>query len=301
LLDECDPAGYVPCNQQAAFLSVPVADTGLSLTYSSQWAPGRSDRPDWDASKLGLGGLSVNVLQAYDASQGILVGGDGTWRFAPEVPAGPGEKAVPSYNGTVAYIFNSTGQQVRAVDGHLGTTLLRFAYGPEGYLSALSGTLNGAPVGLSVRRAPNGTPIALVGIDGAVTSLTLSPSGDLVALRGPGGPTTKLTWQAGGLVSTETGPGAGATHFHYGPGGFLVSETGPGAGATHFHYGPGGFLVSETDPDGVTQRLSRSETSASGEVRDTTELGRVSTHITELSGRGVRRTSSPPVGQQRPR
>jgi RHS repeat-associated protein len=275
LLDECDPAGYVPCNQEAAFLSVPVADTGLSLTYSSQWAPGRTDRPDWDASKLGLGGLSVNVLEAYDASQGILVGGDGTWRFAPEVPASPGEKAVPSYNGTVAYIFNSAGQQVRAVDGHLGTTLLRFAYGPEGYLSTLSGTLNGAPVGLRVRRAPNGTPIALVGIDGAVTSLTLGPSGDLVALRGPGGPTTKLAWQAGGLVSTETGPGGGATHFHY---------------------GPGGFLVSETDPDGVTQRLSRSGTSASGEVRDTTELGRVSTYITELSGRGVRRTYIAPGG-----
>jgi RHS repeat-associated protein len=274
LLDECEPGGLVPCNQQAAFLSVPVADTGLSLTYSSQWAPGRSGRPDWDASNLGLGGWSVNVLQAYDASQSILVGGDGTWRFAHEVPAGPSARAVPSYDGSVAYIFNSAGQQVRTVDGHLGMTLLRFAYGPQGRLSRISGTVNGAPVGLTVRRANNGTPIGLVGIDGAVTSLTLDRSGDLVALAGRAGQ-TKLAWQPGGLVTAETSPGGGVTRFRY---------------------GAGGLLVSETDPDGVTQRLSRSLTSSRVEVRDATTLGRVSTYITELSGSGVRRTYTAPGG-----
>jgi hypothetical protein len=127
VLDECDLGGYVPCNQQAALLSVPIADTGLSLTYSSQWAPARSDRPDWTASSPGLGGWSVNVLQGYDAAQGALVGGDGTWRLAHEVPVGPGEGAVPSYDGALGYVFNSAGRQLRTVDGHLGMTLLSFA------------------------------------------------------------------------------------------------------------------------------------------------------------------------------
>jgi hypothetical protein len=253
LLDECDPGGYVPCNQQAAFLSVPIADSGLSLTYSSQWAPGRTGGLGWDASSLGLGGWSVNVLQGYDAAQGILIGGDGTWRFAQEVPAGPGQRAVPSYDGALAYIFNSAGQHVRTVDGHLGTTLLHIAYDSQGRLRGISGTVNGAPVGLTVRRAANGRPVGLVGIDGAVTSLTLGPSGGLVALRGPAG-RTKLAWQAGGLVS---------------------SETGPGGGVTHFRYGAGGLLESETDPDGVTQTLSQSLTPTSVEVHVTTKLGRV--------------------------
>ncbi len=254
MLDECDPGGYVPCNQQAAFLSVPIADTGLSLTYSSQWAPARSDRPDWTASKLGLGGWSVNVVEVYDAAEGALVGGDGTWRLAREVPAGPGEAAVPSYDGALGYVFNSAGRQLRTVDGHLGMTLLSFAYDPDGRLEQISGTLNGAPVGFRVRRASNGAPTALVGIDGAVTSLSLSPSGDLVALQGPAGRTTRLSWQSGGLVTAETDP-MGAV--------------------THFRYGSGGLLVSETDPDGVAQQLRRSATSTSVEVRVTTGLGRV--------------------------
>jgi YD repeat-containing protein len=130
-------------------------------------------------------------------------------------------------------------------------------------------------VGLVVRRASTGAPTALVGIDGALTSLSLDHSGDLVALRGPAGLTTKLTWQSGGLVTAETDP-MGAV--------------------THFRYGPGGLLVSETDPDGVTQQLRRSATSTSVEVRVTTGLGRVSTYYTELSGRGVRRSYIAPGG-----
>ena len=63
-LDECDPAGYVPCDQQAAVLSIPIADTNLALTYSSQWAAGRQDRPNWNADSLGLGGWSINVAPA---------------------------------------------------------------------------------------------------------------------------------------------------------------------------------------------------------------------------------------------
>jgi RHS repeat-associated protein len=275
LLDECDPGGYVPCNQLAAFLSVPIVGTGLALTYSSQWAPARSDRPDWDVSNLGLGGWSVNVLENYDTGQGILVSGDGTWRFAREVPAGPGEYAVPSYDGTLAYVFNSAGQQVRTVDGHLGTTLLNLAYGSAGRLSKISGTVNGVPANLTVRREANGTPTALLGTDGAVTSLTFDQSGNLVSLRGPAGTTTRFTWQPGGLVTAETDP-TGAV--------------------THFRYGAGGLLTAETDPDAVTQRLSRSATSTAVEVRVVGELGRVSTYATKLSGSGIRRTYTAPGG-----
>jgi hypothetical protein len=137
------------------------------------------------------------VLQGYDAAQGALIGGDGTWRLAHEVPVGPGEVAVPSYEGTLGYVFNPAGRQVRTVDGHLGMTLLSFAYDPDGAMKQISGTVNGSPVSLRVQRASNGAPTALVGIDGAVTSLSLDRSGDLVGLRGPAGRTTKLAWQSG--------------------------------------------------------------------------------------------------------
>jgi hypothetical protein len=134
-LDECDPTGFVACNQQAAFLSIPIADTGLSLTYSSQWAPARTDRPNWSAGSLGLGGWSIDVVQRYDIADGILIGGDGSWRFASGVSAASGRRVVPSFDGSLAYVFDSAGRLVRTVDGHLGIVLLTFAYDSSGRLA----------------------------------------------------------------------------------------------------------------------------------------------------------------------
>ena len=153
----------------------PTPADGLSLRRT-----GRVGTP----GTLGLGGWSVNVLQGYGASQGASWAGTARGGSLEEVPAGPGEVAVPSYDGTLAYVFNAAGRQVRTVDGRLGTTLLSFAYDPEGRLSQVSGTLNGSPVHLSVRRGADGRQLALVGTDGGSTSLTLDSRGDLVALRG---------------------------------------------------------------------------------------------------------------------
>ena len=108
-LDECDPAGYVPCDQQAAVLSIPIVDTNLALTYSSQWAAGRLERPTWNADGLGLGGWSVNVLEGYDTANGVLLGADGSWRFATGVALAAGGQAVPSFDGSLAYVFDAAG------------------------------------------------------------------------------------------------------------------------------------------------------------------------------------------------
>ena len=118
-LEECDPAGYIPCLQQVAFLSIPIVDSNLSLTYSSRWTPAKPGQPAWDATSLGLGGWSINLLQRYDAANKILISGDGTWRLADSVALPNGERAVPSFDGTLAYIFDSAGHHLRTVDGRL--------------------------------------------------------------------------------------------------------------------------------------------------------------------------------------
>jgi len=109
VLDECDPLGLIACEQQAAFLQIAIPDTDLALTWSSQWAPGRTDRPGWDASALGLGGWSVSAVQRYLTAAGILVGDDGSWRFASGVKLADGGMAVPSYDGSLAYVFDAAG------------------------------------------------------------------------------------------------------------------------------------------------------------------------------------------------
>jgi RHS repeat-associated protein len=274
-LDECDPGGLVACNQQAAFLTIPIADTGVALTYSSQWAPGRKDRPGWDASPLGLGGWSLDVVQRYDAAKGILVGGDGSWRYAKAVPAGSGKTAVPTYDGTIAYVFDAAGRHVRTVDGHLGTVLLTIAYDPAGRLMKADGTVNGQAAHLSVKRSDDGAPTALVGTDGATTALELDWSGNLIGVIDPASATTQLAWAAGGLIT---------------------SETDALGGVTRFTYDGTGRLVAATDADGVTQQLSQTATATRIEIRASSAQGRISTYRSESVGGGVRRTFIGPDG-----
>ena len=77
-LEACDVTGYVPCEHQAALLTEPVSGTGVDLTYSSEWATGRKDRSGWDASAVGLGGWSLDILQRYASTAGVLLSGDGS-------------------------------------------------------------------------------------------------------------------------------------------------------------------------------------------------------------------------------
>ena len=172
-LEECDPAGYIVCIQPSAYLSVPVTDTNLLLTYSSRWMPGKPGQPAWDATSLGLGGWSINVVQRYDRANKILIGGDGSWRLADGVALANGERAVPSFDGSVAYIFDSAGRHLRTVDGHLGTVLLKVNYDNAGRLATVDGIAGAQPIYLSVRRNAAGEVQTLAGIDGAITTLQL--------------------------------------------------------------------------------------------------------------------------------
>src|SRR5258708_4699367 len=85
---------------------------------SRQWATGRKDRPDWNASSLGLAGWSIDVIQRYDSIHHVLISGDGSWRFADRLALPAGQTAIPSYDGAVAYVFDRAGRHVRTVDGH---------------------------------------------------------------------------------------------------------------------------------------------------------------------------------------
>ncbi len=273
-LAACDAAGLVPCDQQSAVVTIPIPDSGLSLTYSSQWAPGRTDRPDWNAGSLGLGGFAINVLQRYDARVGVLIGGDGSWRLASETSAAPGQKAVPSFDGSLAYVFDGAGRHVRTVDGHLGETLLTIRYNSAGRVAEVDGTVSGSPAHLTVQRDSHGTPQAVIGIDGATTQLVVDSTGHLVQVSEPGG-AIHLTWTAGGLVTSET-DAMGAV--------------------TRFAYDNAGRLIREIDPDGVTQTLRWSSTANGIEVRVSPAASGTATYRAERIGNDIVRTYIDPSG-----
>ena len=268
-LQACDPAGYVPCAQQEAFASIPVVDTGVYLTYSSRWIAGPSGRPTWDASGLGLGGWSINFVQRYDKSSRLFISGDGSWRLTDSVALPSGGFAVPSYDGSLAYIFDSSGRHIRTLDGHLGTELLKVSYDGAGRLAKADGFIDGQPVHVTVRRDANGQPQALVGTDGGVTTLKLDGESRVVGVVDPAGQATNLTWNAAGLVE---------------------SETDPAGGVMHLAYDPSGRLTTLTDADGVTRQFDYRSSSNTLEVSVSSAQGRHWTYRAESTDGSVRRT-----------
>lgn len=223
--------------------------------------------------QLGLGGWAINLVERYDMANRILVSGDGSWRMVDAAKLPSGELAVPSYDGSVAFVFDSVGRHLRTIDGHLGTVLLNIGYDAAGRLSELRGSVDGQPVYLSVRRDPNGLPQALVGIDSGTTTLTLDAKGRLAAATNPAGERTEIKWNSAGLVESETDP-AGALQ--------------------QFTYDSSGNLASATDPDGVTERYERKATDGSLETRRSTPLGRIWTYRVEAVRGGIRRSLTVP-------
>ena len=126
-LEMCDAGGDLPCEHQAVVASDQLAVAGVSLTYSTEWADGRLDRPLWNAQSLGLGGWSLDILQRYDPERGILLSGDGSWRIASAIEIAPGENAVPAYDGSLYFVFDDAWHHVRTVDSITGVTLLEFS------------------------------------------------------------------------------------------------------------------------------------------------------------------------------
>ncbi len=274
-LEACDLSGYVPCEQQTAALAVPVAGTGMALTYSSEWAPGRLDRPVWDAASLGLGGWSIDVVQRYDAANGVLLGGDGSWRLVAPVDVGSGETAIASYDGQLVYIFDASGRHVRTVDGTTGITLLTIAYDDAGLLLSIDGTRDGEPASLRVRRDENGLPQALAAADGAATTVGVDNAGDLNAVIDPTGAVVRTTWASGGLVT---------------------SVTWPTGGLSQYEYDSAGRLSATKDPDGVRVQWQRTAADGSVEISVASAGGISSTYRSEQVAGSLRRTYIAPDG-----
>ena len=276
-LEACDPAGYVACVQQTALLSIPVSDAGLSLTYSSEWKSSAKRPSIWDASSLALGGWSINLVERYDPANHILINGDGSWRLAESVSLPSGEHAVPAYDGTKAYVFDSGWRHVRTVDGRLGMELVTIKYDAAGRLASVDGSVDSEPVHVSVQRNSEGQAQSLAGIDRGETFLSFDGGGRLTGVRNPAGETTRIGWNSAGLVE---------------------SETDAGGGVQQFTYDSSGQLASASDADGVTQKYERKASAGSMEVDVSTALGRRWTYRTEAAGGGIRRTFTKPDGTQ---
>ena len=224
-LEACDPTGAMPCEQQAVVLVEPIAATGLALTYSTEWADGRIDRPTWNANALGLGGWALDVLQRYDPDRRILLSGDGSWRFADAVDIGNGERAVPTYDGFESFVFDGAWRHVRTVDSVTGATLLTMTYDAAGRITGVAGARAGTPVSLTVDRAQDGTIRSLVGPGDTRTAAVMDGADQLAAVGRPDGTILGVAYVEHGLVANWQATGRGQVSYVWDDSGRLTKAT----------------------------------------------------------------------------
>jgi RHS repeat-associated protein len=244
----------VPCEHQAVVLRVPVAGTGLALTYSSEWADGRIDRPDWNPDNLGLGGWSLDILDRYDATNKVLVAGNGSWRIVEPVAMASGELAIPSRDGRRVSVFDTAGRHQRILDARLGLQLVAFTYDDSGRLKVVAGSLNNVPMGVTIDHSVN-APIRLVSRGGAATTFQLGQDGRPAFITDPGGGETDIRWSIGGLPD------------------FFVD---PSRAVSTYTWDEAGRLTSATDADLVTLRYERTASADNITIRAITLTGRAS-------------------------
>ena len=266
-LEMCDPHNLLPCEHQAAVLFEPIAGAGVALTYSTEWADGRVDRPSWNAAGLGLGGWSLNVLQRYDAAAGVLLGGDGSWRIAQAVDLDGGQHAVPTFDGRRYFVFDDAWRHVRTVDSVTGADILQFEYDEAGRLAGATGVIDGGPVDLTVDRGADGTISGMDGRDSTLTGIAVDTNGLINYVSAPDGSALSLDYASFGLPTQ-------------------VRRT--GLGATDFEYDDSGRLTKQTDADGVAYQLSYSGGEGVVEVSTTEPTGAMSTMRAEHDGPTVR-------------
>ena len=227
--------------------------SGVALTYSSEFAPGRLDRPEsWNPVEVGLGGWSLDILQHYDAANRVLLGGDGTWRRAEPTVVGGGDFVIPAFDGRHAYVFDSRNRHRRTVDAILGVDRVNFTYDDEGHLSTAIGSYGNTPIDLTVERDSNGQPTGLHGAGGVTTRLVAGPAGLVSAVTDPAGGTTLPFANPAGLVT------------------LYVDRTGA---ANRFAYDDMGRLASWTDADGVVTSYARTSTADAVKIELFSALG----------------------------
>src|SRR5205823_5329585 len=111
-------------------------------------------------------------------------------------PARRGEMAIPSADGSVAFVFEN-GRHSSTVDALTGVTLQTLGYDVHGFLTTVT-DLDGNVI--SVQRAADGSPVAIVAPGGQRTTLESSAS-HLSRVINPANDEYAMMYNSAGLMS----------------------------------------------------------------------------------------------------
>lgn len=201
--------------------------------------------PDWDNCFFPTDEEEEHCLEGTYARHfslewlhGLAIGHEGelfvvdnskrqVWRIDRPFPEfTDGEIVVPSEDGNSIYVFGPDGKHLRTVDVVTGTSLLQFAYGPQGFLSTISDQHGNVT---TIDRDEVGVPLAVVGPFGQETTLGLDTARYLKSVANPLGETQAFNYQ-NGLMQTRQDAKGHISTFVYDSDGRLVSDIDPVGG-----------------------------------------------------------------------
>jgi len=169
---------------------------------------------------------------------------------------------VPAADGLELYVFDVEGRHTATWDAYTGDTVFTFDYDPFGRLASVTDADDRTT---EIHRSPEGSPTAIEGPDGHLT--TLSTGGDA---------TLDL------LVTPD-----GANHtFSYGPDGLLEDYLDPVLGLHDFTWSGPGYLEKDQDPDGSWLDLTRDVSEDGFMVETTTAAGVENSYQVTALGNG---------------
>ncbi|MEL7370059.1 MAG: hypothetical protein AAFN74_14155, partial [Myxococcota bacterium] len=183
---------------------------------------------------------------------------------------------VAAPGGGEVFVFDSEGRHQRTYDAQTGAVRDRFAYDPEGRLSAVTD------------------------VDGRTTTIERNPDGSPAAIVGPYGQRTELGVDANGYLAEVRTPGLAPLGFAYDDQGLLTRMIHRDGSASTFAYDQWGRLTRDDDPAGGFQVLDNPAPVAwpATSVTVETALGRAfgyteaTISTTELGTTGALRSSA---------
>jgi RHS repeat-associated protein len=254
-----------------------VAADGTITNFTSSTARGdcnvwRNDVPVRALCPLGGHSRSVSVTP-----DGTVYVTDGRWSIRKLVSPLSGFSATSialvSSDGSELYEFDGNGRHVKTRDALTGALVYGFTYDASRRFAAIT---DGDGNTTSIERAPDGTPIAVVGPYGQRTTLGLDADGWLARVSNPAGESFAMSSSSDGLLATFTDPRGGVRSYGY-----------DGAGR----------LESAQDPTGATKTLTRTETASTLAVKVRSAMGLETTYALEDLPNGDRaRTVTEPSG-----
>jgi RHS repeat-associated protein len=265
---------------------LPIAGTEFFLHYEGSRAPGASANTVASADAAMIGGWTLSVHHAYDASTNTLFFGNGGQRNAYQLGGTPftlsGLPLITSEDGSEVYLFSS-GEHLETLRALTGAMVYVFGYDSAQEL------------------------VTITDASGNVTTIQRNGSEQPTAIVSPYGQTTTLVVDSNGFLSEVTDPLGHTAQFTNTNMGLISSRIDQNGNTFTYKYDGGGKLIQDSDPIGGYVSLSRANgsTGFSWTDTETTSMGLTSTYETNLtlpwvpnntSAQGVQHTNVWPDG-----